>query len=121
MNIKKNNDILDDKLFDDYDIVTINDIINTEYMHIQKLDESEIGTMKNVRTDMEKDNVIIFTIDKYLQNISESYENNDDNIKKQFELDFYRNTVLLNNDTNTHIINVQTRLKNLIRYILLVI
>lgn len=84
-----------DELLDDYEIIVSNNVIfDEEFININVLSESQLinSTISEI-----KDNIIIFDSAEYTKKILKSYRSDQDIIKCQFDVDFIRSELIINN------------------------
>lgn len=88
------------ELFKQIEVFPFNyiEIEEDEYNNIDILNESQIQIDKEIKTNKNYNNVIIFNLDKYLERIGKSFNWNEDRINCQFEMDFVRSQLFINNN-----------------------
>lgn len=108
------NELIKEIYYDDYEIITTNSIIiDDEFVDIDMLGESQLNDSTTTTIEKINDDIIFFDVMLYIEKIIKSYKFDLERINHQFEVDFHR-TELIINDLN--IIEIVNAIKSFQKY-----
>ena len=93
-------------LISDYEIITSNSIIiDEEFVDINMLGESQLNDTTTTITSIINDDMIFFDMMLYIEKIIKSYKFDLKKINHQFDVDFHRTELIINNSNIKEIAN----------------